>query len=77
MSRFLLLTVCAFGLLFSSALANAQRESGNYMGGFAGTGILGSIPKRDVCTWSISPGEKAWCQQQAQPQQVRKPIRRR
>ena len=70
------LLICTAALLTLTASANAQRESGNYMGGFFGSGILGSIPKRSVCAWSISPGEKAWCQQQA-PQQVRKPIRGR
>jgi uncharacterized protein CbrC (UPF0167 family) len=37
-----------------TASANAQRESGNYMGGFYGTNIIGSIPKREICTWSIA-----------------------
>jgi hypothetical protein len=54
-------------LVALTATANAQRESGNYMGGFAGTGILGSIPKREVCQWSAAPGERAWCQRAQQP----------
>jgi hypothetical protein len=60
------LLLCTATILALTAQANAQRESGNYMSGFGGSGIIGSIPKRSVCAWSISPGEKAWCQQ---PQQ--------
>jgi hypothetical protein len=65
MTRLLLCTATTLAL---TASAHAQRESGNYMGGFGGTNIIGSIPKRSVCAWSISPGEKAWCQQPAQVQ---------
>jgi hypothetical protein len=54
-------------LIALTGAANAQRESGNYMAGFADTGRLGSIPKREVCTWSAAPGERAWCQKAQQP----------
>jgi len=65
-------------------IANAQRELGGYGGGGVGTGIAyskrvcSSGPFWNGTAWSIA--DKAWCttpQQQAQPQQVRKPIRRR
>jgi hypothetical protein len=62
----LILAACIF--VCTVGIANAQRESGNYMGGFFGTNIIGSIPKREICTWSIA--DKVWC---PQPQSQRKP----
>jgi hypothetical protein len=34
------LLVCTATILALTASANAQRESGNYMGGFGGSGVL-------------------------------------
>ena len=48
----LILAACIF--VCTVGIANAQRESGNYMVGFFGTNIIGSIPKREICTWSIA-----------------------
>jgi hypothetical protein len=76
MTRLLLCTATILALTVS---ANAQRESGNYMGGFGGSGILGSIPKVSTCSWSIAkadfPGYCSAVPKQVRPQQIKQPRR--
>jgi hypothetical protein len=68
------LLLCTATILALTASANAQRESGNYMGGFGGSGIIGSIPKSSTCSWSID--KNPWCQQPRQ-KSIRRTVRER
>jgi hypothetical protein len=72
------LLLCTATLLALTGSANAQRESGNYMGGFHGTNTLGSFLKVSTCSWSIAKGWPDYCPatpQQAQPQRIKQPRR--
>jgi hypothetical protein len=54
------LLLCTATILALTASAHAQRESGNYMGGFYGTNILGNFRKDSTCSWSIAK-DPWWC----------------
>jgi hypothetical protein len=62
------------GLLLATTFnAAAQREGGNYMGGFGGT-VLGGTSKCEAAKWSAAGGERALYGELCKPRpQSRKP----